>query len=122
MIKRAHKEELERKKREEEEKKAEKEAERDKKMEQSIMALPEEPAEGDPDITTIQFRSADGTKNFTRRFLKHHKIKALYDYVQSLGIEAGFEEEHAEFELMQNFPRMVFDDKAKTLEEEKLCP
>lgn len=68
-------------------------------MEESIMALPEEPEEG-PDTCTIQFRSADGSKNMTRRFLKRHKIKSLYDYIRSLGTDAGFEEDGTEFELM----------------------
>ena len=103
-IKQAHREELERKKEQEREEQKMKDEERDRMMEESIMALPEEPPEGDG-VCTVSFRSADGSKNMNRRFLKKHKIKSLYDYIRSLGTDAGFEEDGTEFELMQNFPR-----------------
>ena len=32
--------------------------------------------------------------------MRHHKVKVLYDYIHSLGEDAGFEEENADFELM----------------------
>ena len=92
------------------------------KITKSTMNLPDEPQPGTDGIVTIQFRSADGTKNFTRKFLKHHKVRVLYDYINSLGKDAGFEEEHCEFELMQNMPREVYNDMSKTLEEVKLFP
>lgn len=121
-MRQAKAEEEKREKEAEEAKLREMEDERDQKMKESISDLPDEPAEGEENITTISFRSADGTKQFQRRFRKHHKVKALYDYIISLGTEAGFEEEHPEFELMQPFPREVFSDKGQTLEAAKLCP
>lgn len=116
MIRAAAQEDEDRRKHQLKEEKQAKEEERDNKMKDSFMALPEEPEEGSDDVCTISFRSADGTKNIKRRFLKYHKVKAMYDFINSLGEDAGFEQEHAEFEIIQNFPRTVFSDYSQTLE------
>jgi hypothetical protein len=82
--------------------------------------LPEEPAEGDPEVTTVVFRYPDGNRRAERRFLKSNKVKVLYDYVDSLGSEVL--EESDKYELIQSFPFTVYRDFDKTLEEEKLYP
>lgn len=55
-----------------------------------------------------------------RRFYKSDKIEILYDFVFTLGKDIF--EESGEFELIQPFPFKVYNDKAKTLEDEKLFP
>lgn len=89
-------------------------------MSASIEVLPEEPENG-PDVTTITFRTSTGS-NINWWFLKTHWIKSLYDYVISLGVEAGFESEHSNFEIMQNFPKISYKDMKQTLEEAGLHP
>lgn len=78
-------------------------------MSESISQLPDEPNEKDPACTTISFWAPDGSQ-FTRWFLKSHKVRSMYDYVISLGTEVGFEHEHAQFKLIQNFPNTVYSD------------
>jgi hypothetical protein len=91
-------------------------------MSESISMLPDEPEESNPNATTINFRSPDGSTTFTRRFLKTHRIRSLYDYIISLGVDAGFENDHSDFELMQNFPKQIYDDMNQTLEAAGLFP
>lgn len=48
---------------------------------------------------------------------------ALYDFVVSCGEEVGFEEEQEpDFELLQNMPKKVFDDRHATIEQVGLFP
>ena len=84
--------------------------------------LPEEPSEDNPNAWTVQFRLPDGTRTIQRRFLKTDKIKLLYDYIHSLGDESGFESMSSNFEIIQNFPKKLFDNPDKTLDEEGLFP
>jgi hypothetical protein len=53
-----------------------------------------------------------------RRFYKTDKISVLYDYVDSLGNDIFMESD--QYELIQTFPFVCYNDKEKTLEEEKL--
>ncbi len=53
-----------------------------------------------------------------RRFVKTDKVQVLYDYVDSLGLDIF--EESDKYEIIQPFPFKLYDDKNKTLEEEKL--
>lgn len=85
-------------------------------------SLPDEPSEDNPDACTVQFRLPDGTKTIQRRFLKNDKIKVLYDYIHSLGEENGFEHMASNFDILQNFPKKLFDEMDKTLDEEGLFP
>ena len=68
FIKQKEREVTEKQKAEEKEKdeemKKEKEEAQNRRMEEGIMSLPEEPAEGGDNVTTISFRSADGSQNF----------------------------------------------------------
>lgn len=84
--------------------------------------LPDEPAEDDQNSCTVQFRLPDGSKTIQRRFLKNEKIQLLYDYIISLGNEEGFEAAHTHFTILQNFPKKIYEDMSKTLEEEGLYP
>ena len=78
------------------------------KIQKSLEQLPWEPDVKDPNATTIIFWTKKG--QISRRFLKTHKIKSLYDFVISLGTDAGFESSDSQFEIMQNFPKVVFDN------------
>jgi hypothetical protein len=70
----------------------------------------------DPNSTLIVFRLPSGNKA-ERRFNKKDTINDLYNYIASL------EEEHlTKYDLIQTFPFVIFIDKQKTLEEEKLFP
>ena len=82
----------------------------------------EEPNSEDPDSTTICFRYPDGEKSINRRFLKSHRIKNLYDYVESLGEEIYTEKENNKFSLYQPFPPKKYDNMENTLEMENLFP
>ena len=84
--------------------------------------LVDEPAEDQPDVTTICFRYPDGSKNIKRRFLKSHTIQNLYDYITSLGREIYTEEENNNFSLFQPFPPKKYDNMDNTLEKEGLFP
>jgi hypothetical protein len=84
--------------------------------------LPEEPSEDNKDACTVQFRLPDGSKTIQRRFLKTERIQMLYDYIISFGNEEGFEAAHTHFSILQNFPKKIYEDMNKTLEEEGLYP
>ena len=107
----------------EEAKKAQAEIEKQRmkefKADQVKASLPAEPAEG-PDASTIQFRLPN-SNNVQRRFLKTEKVQLLYDYILSLGEENGVDG-HGDIEILQNFPRKVFDQVDKTIESEGLHP
>lgn len=60
-----------------------------------IKEMPEEPAEGGPDITEIVFRAQGSGKRFNRRFLKSDTVEMLYNYVRVL---AGDENEDLGFD------------------------
>ena len=85
-------------------------------------SLPEEPKEDNPDAVTVQFRMPDGSQTIQRRFLKTDKIQLLYDYVHSLGAEEEFDHLAANFTILQNFPKKIFEDMGNTLEAEGLFP
>ena len=85
--------------------------------------LKPEPADDNPDKCVILFRFPDGEKSVQRKFLKQDKIKALYDFVKSLGRDIFMEEEHHHFSLLQTFPYKLFDEiQDNTLEKEGLFP
>ena len=124
----AHKEEEEKKKRDKlEEVKRQEAKEQETKLkkfkaQQIKESLPDEPSEDNSNAWTVQFRLPDGTRTIQRRFLKTDKIKLLYDYIHSLGEENGFEHIANNFDIIQNFPKKLFDDQDKTLDEEGLFP
>lgn len=111
------KQELEDKQKQEEQLK-----EREERAQQIRKNLPDEPAEDNPDACTIQFRLPDGSEAAPRRFLKTDKVELLYDYVYSLGIGQGFETHHGHFQILQNFPKKIFDDMDATLQSQGLFP
>ena len=109
----------------EEQKKIEEELKKkneEKILEEAKKKVVEEPSEDDPNATTISFRYPDGEKRKDRRFLKSHKIKNLYEYVNSLGKEIYTEEENNGFSLYQPFPPKKYGDMDNTLEKEGLFP
>mmetsp|Transcript_2569 Transcript_2569/g.3968 ORF Transcript_2569/g.3968 Transcript_2569/m.3968 type:complete len:90 (+) Transcript_2569:354-623(+) len=63
-----------------------------------------------------------------RRFLRSHTIKVLYDFVDYLQKEGqchfeGFENKYTDqYQVLQTFPRRVYEDKEKSLEEAGLWP
>jgi hypothetical protein len=85
-------------------------------------SLPEEPDEEDPDAVTVQFRMPDGSQTVQRRFLKTDKIQLLYDYIHSLGADNEYEHLSANFTILQNFPKKIFENMGNTLEAEGLFP
>ena len=102
------------------------EAEKIKKIEVKALEakrkIVDEPAEGEPDVTTICFRYPDGEQRKDRRFLKSHTIQNLYDYVTSLGNEIYSEEGNNTFSLFQPFPPKKFEIMENTFEQEGLFP
>lgn len=92
------------------------------KAEELKKKLPEEPSEDNPDACTVQFRLPDGSESIQRRFLKSDKVQTLYDYIHSLAADEEFEGYTGEFDIIQNFPKKVFDDMESTLEKEGLHP
>jgi hypothetical protein len=85
-----------------------------------LKQLPAEPSADDKNSTHIMFRLPDGIHRVERRFLKKDTIGDLYNYIEALD-NANFNHE-GKFELIQTFPFVLFNDKDKTLEEEKLFP
>lgn len=129
QLEQMEKEENLKRKKEEEKKKEEarllkEQAEKEQKekllKEEKLKTLPSEPVEGDPNASLIILRYPHSEERAERRFLKTEKIQVLYDYVTTLGSDIF--EESGEFELMQPFPFKIYNDKEKTLEEEKLFP
>ena len=84
--------------------------------------LPPEPAESEPNVTTIVFRLPDGATTKTRRFRFKDRIQLLYDFIASYGREIFEEEGDHHLSLLQPFPFKEFTDKSRTLEEEGLVP
>eukprot|EP00899_Mesostigma_viride_P028067 jgi/Mesvir1/8445/Mv24148-RA.1 len=76
--------------------------------------LPEEPPAGEAGVTTVNFRTPDGTR-FSRRFRKGDALQVLYDFVDvsSPSTKVG------SYRLVSSFPRCVYDhdSKHKTLAE-----
>lgn len=103
-----------------EKEKIRKEQEGKKLVEKKLNEIPPEPSADDKESSLIIFRCPDGERRHERRFLKSHKVGCLYDFVDTLGKEI-FEESDS-YELIQPFPYKVYNDKEKTLEEEKLFP
>ena len=117
-------EEQRKKEKELEEERKRKEIEEQLKIESEIkkQTLPPEPDENNPNKTTIVFRYPDGSQSKERRFLKTDKVQILYFYIESLGREIYTEDEATSFDLIQPFPFKVYNQKEKTLEEERLFP
>lgn len=115
------KEKEKREKEEEEKRKIEEERQREE-SEKKKESLPPEPSETDPNKSIIVFRYPDGERTKERRFLKTDKIKLLHTFVQSLGREIFTEDEAKGFELIQPFPRKIYDNMENTLEQEGLFP
>lgn len=115
--KQKHKEEIERKAVQEKQQK-----DREAAAEQLRDALPDEPAENDPNACTVHFRLPDGSQTIQRRFLRTDKIQLLYDYIYSLGTEIGYEGHAGHFTIIQNLPKKIFEDMESTLEAEGLYP
>jgi hypothetical protein len=80
--------------------------------------LSKEPEADNPDTTLIIFRYPDMSRRSERRFYKSDKIKALYNYVDSLGNEIFVESD--KYELIQPFPFVCYNNMERTLQEEKL--
>ena len=103
------------------ERKQQQQEQREKRAERIKENLPDEPAEDEEGVTTVQFRMPHGSE-VQRRFRKTDTIGLLYDYIYSLGAEPGFESSSGDFVIIQNFPKKIFDDRDRTLEEEGLYP
>lgn len=82
--------------------------------------LPEEPKEDNEKSTHIYFRFPDGEKA-ERRFYRNDKIGDLYTYIETLD-NVQFNHEEGKFDIVQAFPFINFQERKKTLEEEKLFP
>ena len=55
--------------------------------------MPEEPAQGGPDVAEVVFRAQGTGKRFNRRFLKSDKAHMLYNFVRTLADEdLGFDD------------------------------
>ena len=98
----------------------EKQAKEKQIIEEKKKTIPEEPKENEPNTTMIILRYPHSDQRAERRFYKTDTIELLYDYVITLGKDIF--EESGEFELIQPFPFKVYNEKSKTLEEEKLFP
>ena len=82
-------------------------------------SIPEEPsADGEKPVTRLLIKMPDGSR-IQRRFLTEDKIRAVYDYVDSLESNTCFD-----YKLVTNFPRRVFDEStfSLTLKEADLVP
>ena len=86
--------------------------------------MPEEPAAGAPDVAEVCFRAQGTGKRFNRRFLKTDKVGLLYNYVRTLPDEdLGFDDANSQFQIIQPFPRKVFEDHSEeTLESLGIFP
>lgn len=114
-------EEIRRKEEAQRQKEAQEKADKEKLMKEEILKeLPKEPEEDDKEASLIIFRYPHSEQRVQRRFLKTEKIGVLYDFVCTLGTEI-FEEE-GDFELIFPYPFKIYNDKERTLEEEKLFP
>jgi hypothetical protein len=85
-----------------------------------LKQLPVEPTADDKNSTHILFRCPDGIHRIERRFNKKDTVGDMYNFIESLD-DVSFNQE-GKFELIQPFPFALFNDKEKTLEEEKLYP
>ena len=84
-----------------------------------VKDLPVEPGADDKNSTHILFRF-NGISRVERRFNRKDTIGDMYNFIESLDDDSV--NKNAKFELFQAFPFALFNDKAKTLEEEKLFP
>jgi hypothetical protein len=82
--------------------------------------LPPEPDINSDQSSLILFRFPDGHGRVERRFHKTNTICDLYTFVESLENQ-NFNKE-GQYELVQTFPYKVFNQKEKSLEDEKLFP
>ena len=78
-----------------------------------IMNLRPEP-ENSPDVSNLVFRMQSGDKK-ERRFLKTDPVEALYDYIETLGLDF-------DYEIVTSFPTKILMDMGATLETEGLFP
>ena len=92
------------------------------------VVLQDEPAEEDPDKVEIAFRLPHGEKA-VRRFKKGYKVQEMYNYIDTLQKEGKFTFENQEegeyedeYQILQSFPRKVYDDREMTIEETGLWP
>ena len=89
--------------------------------------MPEEPAAGGADVCEVVFRAQGSVKRFNRRFLKTDTVELLYNYVRTLAADEdadlGFDNPNSQFQIIQPFPKKVFEDFSKqTLEEMGIFP
>ena len=80
--------------------------------------MPEEPAAGTPDVAEVCFRAQGTGKRINRRFLKTDTVAMLYNFVRTLSDEdLGFDDANSQFQIIQPFPKKVFEDHSEeTLE------
>ncbi len=72
----------------------------------------------DPNSTLIVFRLPGGNR-IERRFNKKDKIDDLYNFIDFLE-DDNIKENN--FDLIQTFPFIIFNDREKTIEEANLFP
>lgn len=116
----------EQKKQEEEELREKRRQENEKQQEEAVREavrkslecqIPAEPVDGSPSITTIRFRSPDGSM-FSRRFLISEPLQTVLNYVTVRGFPTD------QFKVISSWPRrdLTTSDVTSCLEELKLFP
>ncbi len=100
------------------------EFERRERAKTIVAEMAEEPAAGGADVAEVVLRAQGSGKRFNRRFLKTDKIASLYNYVRTLADDdLGFDEANNQFQIMQPFPKKVFEEDCdQTLEELGIFP
>ncbi|KAJ0402154.1 hypothetical protein ATCC90586_007940 [Pythium insidiosum] len=92
------------------------EEEEEKEEEEEVPVLPEEPADGSPDVTRVQIRTPDGSR-LTRRFLKSDPIAFFWLFIKQQIPEAR----RRPFEVRTAFPpAQVAFSESETIAERKL--
>eukprot|EP01104_Vermistella_antarctica_P001439 TRINITY_DN1148_c0_g1_i1.p2 TRINITY_DN1148_c0_g1~~TRINITY_DN1148_c0_g1_i1.p2 ORF type:complete len:496 (+),score=96.52 TRINITY_DN1148_c0_g1_i1:2245-3732(+) len=89
----------------EEEARAAKKSQRERELELKLGRIPPEPAAGEVDVVQIYVRLPNGER-IGRRFRSTDRFQSLYDFVDTKQDEV----EADTYELMTNFPRVVFRD------------
>ncbi|CAD7943564.1 unnamed protein product [Amoebophrya sp. A25] len=82
-------------------------------------ALPPEPEAGNPDRLALMFRLPNG-KSVKRAFSKNDKVSHLYDFIDSVLLDAGERETINDYKLTSTFPRMTIDQSDLLLSTTKL--
>ncbi|KAJ5070655.1 fas-associated protein [Anaeramoeba ignava] len=111
--------EEEKKRKEEKERKERQKRERElawqKELEEKKQNLPSEPENAnDSNVLTIAIKLPN-SQRIQRRFYKQDKIQVIFDWIYLSSQDALSD---SPFTLVKNFPKKIFDDPNKTLEEE----